>query len=251
MTSRFACLALLLPGIATAADWLEAGYERQTYDAFTAAEYEDSSTYTLSGNHERGRTVWYGELARLERFDRSDMQLMIGTYQPLTATGQLHGEAYLTPDADFRPRQQVYLGWYQALPGGWTLEPGYQTTRYPDVQVSRYNLNIERYIGDYRLFYGIADVRLNGNSELNHRIQADWYRDERSRYGLGTAWGDDQEVDLERAGEPVIVTPFRSWYLSAVQTLGSRVDLTAQLQTTEQEDRYRQTGGRLGLRYHF
>jgi len=255
----YALLPLLLP-LATSVQadafdpladtgWLEAGYEESRYDSLRPGRSFDPYRITsVSGSLTHKNAVWYGELAFHDRFNTSDTQLLIGSYQPVTATGQLHVEAYVTEDADFRPRLQAYAGWYQKLPAGFTVEPGYQTSRYPAVNIDRYSLATEKYLGAFRIAHHIGLVQVSEQSEISQRLQLDWYRGERARVGIGMAWGDDQEQ--EENGD-VTVRPVRSYFATLVQPVSPRLDLTASLQTARYDDLYRQNGGRVGLRYHY
>lgn len=238
------CLALLSMATAVQAEnWIEIGSERQHFDN----GQDDATIQSISGSYQGTDRVVYGEVSHHDRFGKQDTVAMAGLFQHLTAAGQLHLEASVSPDPELKPRNTVYAGWYQTLPKGWTLEPGAQITEYEDLRVERYSLNIERYLANWRLFYGIADVRLDDSSGLNHRAQADYYYGERNHIGIGHAWGDDQES----LPTGVIKTPVKSYYLTGQHQLSPRLSLLYQIQDTEQGTLYRQTGGRIGLRFHF
>ncbi len=236
-------LALLGSPAVMAEAWLEAGSERQHFDNGN----DDATIQSLVASYKVRDRVVYGELTHQDRFGRQDTSALLGAYVPLTRRGQLHVEASVTPDPELKPRHTAYAGWYQSLPGGWALEPGVQSTQYRDLRVARYSLNVERYLSNWRLLYGIADVHLEGSSSLNHRVQADYYYGERNHIGVGHAWGDDQES----LPGGVITTPVRSHYLSGQHQIAPRLSILYLIQDTEQGSLYRQTGGRFGLRYHF
>ncbi len=241
------CLLTLLAAPAALAapveSWLEIGSERQHFDNGN----DDAAIQSLVGSYKTADHVVYGELTHQDRFNRQDTTALLGTYLPLLPKGQLHVEASVSPNPELKPRDTIYAGWYQSLPHGWTLEPGLQTTHYKDLRVDRYSLNIERYLRNWRVLYGIADVQLAGSSGLNHRVQADYYYGEHNRIGAGHAWGDDQES----LPTGVIKTPVRSNYLSGQHQISPRLSLIYLLQDTEQGSLYRQTGVRLGLRLQF
>lgn len=236
-----ALLVTALPVLAE--DWLEVGHERQVYDN----DAPDADTSYVGGSWTQDRQVVYGELSQYRRFNSRDVQTLIGGYAPLTRSGQLHAEGSFSNKPDIKARSQVYAGWYQVLPGGWTVEPGVQRTRYSEQQVTRYSVNVERYIANWRLLYGIADVRLDHESSRNQRVQADYYHGQRNRIGVGYAWGDD----LESLPVGVVSTPVQSLFLTGQYQLTPHVSMTWQVQETDQGTLYRQTGGRLGIRYQF
>lgn len=228
---------------AAADDWVEAGLDQQRYTNNAPA----ADTAYVAATHRDSQRVIYGELVDYRRFGEVDQQATAGIYQQLTGSGKLHLEGSLAPGASIKPRGNAYAGWYQSLPGGWALEPGVQHTRYATVDVERYNLNVEKYIGNWRGFYAIADVHLAGSTALAQRVQLDWFYGTRSRVGLGHAWGDDQES----LPGGVIKTPVRSEFLAGQHELGPRYSLIWQLQQIDQGALYRQHGGRLGIRIFF
>ena len=239
-------LLLTLPTAIHAADtsWLELGSEWLHYD-----NGQPASTVTdLAASHSNtaGQTL-YGSLAQQQRFGRRDITLMAGAYLPLTDSGQLHLETSASPDPQLKPRYTAYAGWYQALPQGWTLEPGVQSTHYQSLRVDRYSLALERYFSNWRIAYHIADVHVPGSSRLSQRAQADFYYGESNRIGLGHAWGDDQES----LPTGVITTPVSSFFVSGLHQLSEHVALLYSAQDNKQGSLYRSTGGRLGIRYSF
>jgi len=235
--------ACALPAPVLADDWVEAGFDHQRYTNSAPS----ADTQYLAATHRDKQRVIYGEALQYQRFGQTDIQATAGIYERLTPTGQLHLETSLAPDAVIKPRSNVYAGWYQALPGGWAVEPGAQATRYATVHVERYSLNVEKYVGNWRFLYGVADVHLADSTALNQRVQTDWFYGERSRVGIGYGQGDDQES--LPAG--VVKTAVRSEFIAGQHELGQRLSLIWQLQQTDQGTLYTQRGGRLGIRVIF
>jgi len=235
-------LLLAMTG-AHAESWLEGGLDHQHYSSGPAA----GDTAYVAGSHREADRTLYGELLHYERFDHIDTQATAGIYQRMTADGKLHLEGSISPEALIKPRSAFYAGWYQALSRGWAIEPALQRLNYATVSVSRYSLLTEKYIGNWRGAYAVADVQLNGSSALNQRLQGDWFYGDRSRVGAGVAWGDDQES----LASGVVKTPVRSVFVAGQHELSPRWSLTWQIQQIDQGDLYRQRGIRLGARYQF
>ncbi len=228
---------------AVAQTWVEAAVDHQRY----SRGFPSANTHSVSASHRSEARTVYGELQRFERFGLIESQSTVGLYEQVTATGQLHLEASGTPDAVIKPRFAGYAGWYQALPEGWAVEPGLQIIRYQTVDVRKQSMLVEKYAGAWRWAAALARIELQSESELNYRLQGDWFYGERSRLGAGVAWGDDQES----LPNGVLKTPVRSAFVGGQHEVSSAWSLTWSLQQVDQGDLYRQRGGRFGVRYHF
>ncbi|MES2719698.1 MAG: YaiO family outer membrane beta-barrel protein [Pseudomonadota bacterium] len=238
--------ALLLSPLMAIADtgWVELSADYQDYsNGFSSAQ-----TYALSGSLKQATRTLYGEVSDYRRGDAHDTPVQLGIYQQITASGQLHAEGTLTASPLLKPEHQAYVGWYQSLPSGWTIEPGYQWTSYNTVDVEKASVIVEKYWQAYRFAYGAARVTLNGERAFNHRLQADWFYRDNSKLSAGLSRGDDQEV-LDTG--VVIQTPVSNYFLAGEHPLAKQWQLLWQLQHTDQGNIYRQQGARLGIRYQF
>lgn len=210
--------------------------------------FNSAQSYTVAGSLKQASHTFYGEVSDYQRGDAHDLPIQIGLYKNITAKAQLHVESTMTASPLIKPEHQTYVGWYQSLPAGWTVEPGYQWTRYPRVDVEKASVVIEKYWQNFRFAYAAARVTLNGERALNHRLQADWFYHDNNKLSAGMAHGDDQDV-LDTG--LVIQTPVSSYFLAGERSISREWQVIWQLQITDQGNIYRQQGARLGIRYQF
>jgi len=239
-------VAICCTPLIAAADtgWIELGTDYQRYsNGFSSAQ-----NHTVSGSLKQATRTLYGEVSDYHRGNAHDSPVQLGLYQNITASGQLHVEGTWTANPMLKPEHQEYVGWYQTLPAGWTIEPGYQWTSYNTVDVEKASIIAEKYWQAFRFSYGAARVTLNGESAVNHRLQADWFYRDNNKLSAGIAHGDDQEV-LDTG--LVIQTPVRNYFLAGEHSIAKQWQVLWQLQHTDQGDIYRQQGARLGIRCQF
>jgi len=234
-----------LPLVAAAdSGWIGLSADYQDYSKNFAA----AQTYALAGSLKQATRTLYGEVSDYQRGAAHDQPVLLGIYQNITGNGQLHVEGNWTANPLIKPEHQVYAGWYQSLPAGWTVEPGYQWTQYSSVSVEKASVAVEKYWQAFRFAYGAAQVTLKGERAFNQRLQADWFYREGNKLSAGIARGDDQEV-LDTG--VVIQTPVRSYFLAGEHSLSGQWQALWQVQHTDQGDIYRQQGARVGIRYQF
>lgn len=224
--------------------WVELSADYQDY----SKNFRSAQTYTVAGSLKQDTRTLYGEVSDYQRGDAHDVPIQLGLYQQLTTSGQLHAEVNVATDPLIKPAHQEYIGWYQSLPAGWTIEPGYQWTHYNTVDVEKASLTVEKYWQAFRFAYGAARVTLNNENAFNQRVQADWFYRDGSKLSTGLARGDDQEV-LDTG--VVIQTPVSSYFLAGEQRITNQWQVLWQLQHIDQGNIYRQQGARIGIRYQF
>ena len=224
--------------------WVELSADYQDY----SKNFRSAQTYTMAGSLKQATRTLYGEVSDYQRGDAHDTPVQLGLYQNMTPSGQLHVEGSWTANPLIKPKHQEYVGWYQSLPSGWTVEPGYQWTSYNSVDVEKASLTVEKYWQAFRFAYGVARVTLNGESAFNQRLQADWFYRDGNKLSTGIANGDDQEVLDTGVG---IQTPVSSYFLAGEHRVASQWQVLWQLQHIDQGDIYRQQGARLGIRHQF
>lgn len=224
--------------------WLSYSVDYQDY----SKDFRSARSHTLAGSLKQAERTLYGEVSDYRRGNAHDVPVQLGIYQKITERGQLHVEGSWAANPQIKPKHQEYVGWYQALPSGWTVEPGYQWTRYQRVGVEKASVAVEKYWQSFRFAYGVARVTLNGESAFNQRLQTDWFYREDSKLSAGVAEGDDQEV-LDTG--VVIQTPVSSYFLAGEHRISPQWQVLWQLQQSDQGDIYRQRGARLGIRYQF
>ena len=224
--------------------WVEMSGDYQHY----SKGFDSAQTLSLAASLKQSSRTIYGEISDYQRGDVRDLPIQVGAYQAITGTGSLHVEGTWTANPLLKPKHQEYVGWYQALPQGWTIEPGYQWTQYNSVSVEKASIVVEKYWQAYRFVYGAGRVSLAGEQAFNHRLRADWFYHEQDKLSAGIALGDDQEV---LPSGLVIQTPVRNYFIAGAHSLSPEWQLLWQLQQTDQGDIYRQQGARLGIRYQY
>jgi YaiO family outer membrane protein len=136
----------------------------------------------------------------VERYGRSDSELAAGLAWPLSGDWTLALRA-TAANGRFLARVGAQATLSRRLGAGWVLGAGLGRNLYePEGGVasgtSTARLDLERYVGDWRLAAGASRARLDGGEHANAvRLQLDRSFNERSRVGLLVAHGDELEHD--------------------------------------------------------
>lgn len=244
--TRAALLCLLVASpLAQAAGWWEVGGE---VSRFTNDRPSANISYAAASWSQSDTTV-YGEASRVERFGVVDSQFMLGTYLPLTSTGKLRLEGRVSPSPEVLAKNAYLIGYYQALPQGWTVEPTYQETRFDQLTIRRLGWSTEKYVGPWRLAHQIASVELRGERALNQQLRVDHFHSDTDRIGLFYAFGTDQEEN--EPGGIINKTRVDAYGITGQQTLAGPWRLTYTVSQLRQGDSFTETGVRLGIRRQF
>lgn len=238
------CLSLS-PALAAAAGWWEVGAEASRF----SNDRPSAQIGYAAASWTRDALTVYGEASRVDRFGVVDSQLLLGTYLPVTASGKLHLEARHSPSADVLAQHAFLVGYYQALPGGWTVEPAYQETRFDQLTIRRLGLSTEKYLGAWRLAHQISSVELRGERALNQQIRVDHFHNDIDRIGFYYAFGTDQEEN--EPGGVINKTRVDAYGITGQETLVGPWRLTYTLSQLRQGDSFTETGLRLGIRRQF
>lgn len=134
---------------------------------------------------------WHAALVHEERFGLEDTGLELGGAFALDPRWMLQLDAGAAPDAAFLPRWNGEARLVRRLDGGWLASGGLRRARYHATTVDKVALDLERYVGQWRLGYGLDVARLRGERLANHEVSVDRYYGERNVAGLRVGIGED------------------------------------------------------------
>ena len=125
------------------------------------------------------------------------------------------------------------------LGDGWTAAVRLSGRDYPTTDSTALTSSIEKYVGDYRVAYGLGLGRLPGASPVaSHAVTVDWYFSERSSIGISLNTG--KEIEAIGAGR-VLETDVRGISLRGRRHLNRRTSLQWWLGWHEQGEFYERT----------
>jgi YaiO family outer membrane protein len=222
---------------------IELGISRENLDS----GYSDWRGLYLEGKKDlAARQTIYARLDKTERFDQRDTQLLAGYYHPLgeRTTGVV--EASISGTHRILPEWSTLVQLEQQLGQGFGLQGGYRHTEYRTDTVDQGILGVERYWGDYRAAYTLYLSHLSGSSTVgSHLLRLDYYYAERSSVGLLLARG--KEAENLGSGSVVIDNTHAAGIIGR-HALTRRWALSYELQSHDQDDRYRRNLLRVGIR---
>jgi len=196
------------------------------------------------------RASLFGSYRTTERFDQRDREAAAGAYLPIASRGTvLHGEGSWSNTHHVLPRHAYLLELAQPLGQGWVLTGGGRQARYDTGDVQATWLQVEKYVGNYRLAWHSQVSRVeNSGWAPAHRLSASWFRDELTFATLTLARGREVE---NVPPDGLLQTDVRAASLSGSLEVAPRWALTGELAWAEQGDRYTRRTARLGTRLLF
>lgn len=226
----------------------EAGF---TYERLDHDLPDWKSAYLELTHDFAARQTLHGLVRETDRFDQRDTELAAGYYHPFGAAWTALVEASASPDHHVLPKSSL-LGQMSWIAGaGWVASAGLRYSEYTEASTRLLIGTLERYFGAWRAGYTLYNGKPeDAGSATTHRVALDhYYYGERSRIGVGVAWGRE----VEHVGPPVglITSDVRAVALLGRHWITPGWALTWEAGTHEQGDLYRRTGVRLGLRHHF
>ena len=225
--------------------YLEAGV---TADSLTNG-YSDWRGYYLNGSHKFApRQSVYAGLLHAERYDLVDVDLNVGTYQPLAERTAVIFEGTFSSAHNFLPNWSSLAQVEQQLGDGWNSAIAWQHRVYTDTTVDTAKIIGERYWGNFRAAYALLAGRSPdlGNT-IGHQLNGDYYYRDGDFVGLGVASGEG----LDRVGLGAQRSNVRAMYVRGLQNVANNLGITYQLSVHKQGDYYTRKGISLGLRYLF
>lgn len=183
------------------------------------------------------RTRLFAAAGRDERFDRADRSFALGIRQSFLERWHAGLELERGSDVSFLPEDEVSAFIGRQFDHGWVGELRSRRLNYETATVTVWSARVERYFSDYRVAYTLHASRLHGlTNAVSHALDLNWYRDNRSSYGITVAYGDEAEaVGLSR----VLETEVGSVTVTGRHDLGGRYGLAWWLGIHEQGSFYR------------
>lgn len=191
---------------------------------------------------------------RTERFGLTDRELGTALAWPLDA--QWSAQLAATASATHRvlPRYSASGALQRQLGDGWVAQAGLRSTRYERDRANALSLGADKYfggaaVGEWRAAAQLTLTRLAGaGSSESLRLQLDRWFGQRTRIGLIASAG--REIDNLGQGN-VLVSDARALVLLARWSPGGAWSINGELGRTDLGDRYRRSGGRLGVQLDF
>ena len=192
-------------------------------------------------------SAYFAGIARDSRFDNADVSLRLGAEWTLAEVWRTGFEIGGVSDPAFQPDFGYAIYVNRVFGEGWSANVRLQNKEYPTTTASSLNTTIEKYVGDYRIAYGLGLGRLPGASPVaGHAMTADWYFSARSSIGISVNMG--KEVEAIGAGR-VLETDVRGIALRGRRQLNRRIGLQWWLGWHEQGEYYERTYLGLAVSY--
>lgn len=191
-------------------------------------------------------TSLYGEVARSERFARSDSSLTVGGEWQAVSQWRIGAGLTATTDAEFEPTRDLVVAAQRPWSDGWGTELRYRRREFPTATVTSYSFTGDKYFADYRVAYRLEYSHLfDAASSAGHSLIFGWYPTETRTFGVTLGAGEEIEtIGLNQ----LLRTRVSSLTLNGRETLSSRIALSWWLGTHRQGDFYRRRYGGLSVR---
>ncbi len=202
----------------------------------------------VDGRYERpDGSAYFAGIARDSRFDNADVSLRLGAEWKIADVWRAGVEIGGVSDPAFQPDFGYAINVSRNFGDGWTAAVRLHGRDYPTTTSTALTSSVEKYIGDYRIAYGLGLGRLSGASPVaSHALTVDWYFSERSSIGFSVNTGE--EVEAIGAGR-VLETDVRGVSLRGRRQLNRRIGLQWWLGWHEQGEFYERTYLGLALSY--
>ena len=217
-------------------DWLDSGME--DWNAIRLG-------FSRTGTWTRG---WYGALVRESRFGASDTGIELGGFVPLDDRWLLQLDGGAVSDAGFLPHGYAEARITRRLADGWLLSGAARTAHYPTAHVRRGSLDVERYVGTWRLAYGYDLTRLHGARLGSHEVSIDRYYGDRDVVGLRLGHGKEAS---QRPGGVLVAAGVSAAWVRGTHWFSPRWALDWSAGHVAQDVGYDRTWMQLGLRREF
>jgi len=244
---RLVLLLLAFVAGPAAALEMEGGFTKEN---LTNNKPDWKSIYLEAAHDFAKRQTLYGGVRETERFDFRDTELAAGYYHPFTEhlTAQIEGSH--SSSHNVLPENSLFTAASWELSKGWVASGGVRYNQYTDNDSRVLNAGIERYFGNYRLFYGIFNGKPQGAPSASaQRLGLDYYYGEKSRIGAGITWG--REVEYVGPPTGIITSDVRAISVYGRHWFTPAWAVSWEALRQEQGDLYTRTGIRLGLRHLF
>lgn len=223
---------------------VEAGFG---YDSYSKNRGNGRSEYLSFEHRFAPRKLIYGTLQESEKFNKNDLQLLVGGYYPLPSSMTLNVEAAISGTHKIVPKNTEMASVQIPLSKAWFLTGGLRHSQYTASHSYQEFGVLEWYFSDYRLAYTLTATQALGETSFGNRASLSRYYNDISYITLTVGAGREVERDL---GSEIIFNTAnigvngRHWF-------NKDWALAWSLGATRQDTAYTRTGGSLGIRYAF
>lgn len=191
--------------------------------------------------------AYFGEIARSERFGRSDVAVNIGGDWQALPLWRLGGALASVASADFEAKRALSVNAGRTWQSSWGTQFQLRRRDYSTTAVSSYSMSGDKYFSDYRVAYGLNYSRLHGaGSSLGHTATFGWFPSERRSFAFSVGAGEEIEtVGLNQ----LLRTDVKSVTLSGRELLADRFTLNWWLGAHRQGEFYRRHYAGISVRF--
>jgi YaiO family outer membrane protein len=193
----------------------------------------------------------YAELSSTSRFDKSDDQLLLGAYVPLSADWTAFGEMSTSNTHYVLPSISAMLGVQYDSGSSWFEGMAFRHTDYDSGSVNSAIFSLEHYWRFYRFRYALTAAHLSGSgTDADNSFELDRYYGAAQQNSVGIGYVTGRELD--NIGLPVLVTSHvHGVNVSGRQWVSRTLGLMYSFGSFTQGSIYTRSGGYLGLDYRF
>jgi YaiO family outer membrane protein len=194
------------------------------------------------------RNSIYGSLRQVNRFSKTDTEMMGGLYDPVTEHLTAVVELTVSTTHFALPARSFFGQIDYAVAKDWGASVGLCHTEYNTAVVNLLTITADHYWGDYRAVYTRYQNFLPGQGAVssNQVLFAKYYGD-RNWFGLsGSAGKSFETIDTTQ-----VVSNIRTLVFSGRHWLQPRLALTYTIGNYHQDNFYIRNGIQLGLRRQF
>src|SRR4051812_24904491 len=158
---------------------MEGGFTKENLDH---GRPDWKSVYLEAAHDLARRQTLYGAVRQTERFDFRDTELAAGYYHPLGQRWSVQVEGSHSPEHMVLPQTSVFGATSYEVARGWILSGGLRGSQYTDTDARVLSAGLERYVGAYRVFYGVFNGKpQSAPSASAQRFGMDYYYGESNR----------------------------------------------------------------------
>lgn len=235
--------AARFPGAA----WLPAEKSEEAYEwaVMVGAAYDSLDNGFPSWNNqfleisaERLRHSRYGlRIGRDERATATDYSLAAAAERTWSSRWFAGADLGWANNPEYLPKLGLSVHAGRALAYGWVLDLRLRQRDYATTRLRSAITTVERYIGDFRVAYGISASRLEESSTFfSHALTANWYYSDEASVGISLNGGDEVE---SLGGGLVLETDVAGLSFMGRHALSDRTDLRWWLGVHDQGELYR------------
>ncbi|MHB8667389.1 MAG: YaiO family outer membrane beta-barrel protein [Burkholderiales bacterium] len=252
LTGVALCAAALTLSSGVAAQ--ESGYKveaeaRSSLEQLTGGQSDWRDTALDIQAKNAARQSYYGDLRQTERYDFTDNEAMLGTYQPLGGSWAMQIEAALSPTHHVLAEHSLLAQLERRFDGGWGVQAGYRRSEYDLTGTDLAIITVDRYFSSFRAAYTLYLGRPDGAGfGPSHRLQLSYYYTDRSFIGISGASG--KEVD-NVPPNGILTTQVRNLSLAGRHEFAPGWYVSYQWLTQHQGYLYTRRGFGFGIRHAF